>query len=373
MAVIGCHNQHLIDNSIKKSIDFHCHGIGQYDFSNIHTINLEDIEGILAQQDRNSILTLYLPRENFTPFLSLMDNYNMGKKKGKFKHILGIALEGPLLASRGGTPAIGVWMPSKKHWEKLAECGEKGLIYVILSPDADFSENRTAQTDKPHNIEWIVETLLGGAVLPAPGHFTRCQPKRSAQLLQSIFDIVAKKACGPIISDHLLNDMPLNFKHAWRTYNEKINRETEIKQLKMDLWNLDTIYQYMGPVPSILIHNARKGLIKICQNFDGEHVDLSIIKTIVKLVGAENMLMMTDSIESKVLAGQILKERDGSCLLYQQEGIVAAGNSTVYTQVKNMLSIGLTEEEIHLITHVTPTKIIEQNLKYAQEKEAVCL
>ena len=117
-------------------------------------------------------------------------------------------------------------------------------------------------------------------------------------------------------------------------------------------------------MPATILRHARKGLVKVCQNFDGEHVDLAIVKRTIELVGAENMLMMTDSIESKRLAGRDLRMHEGSTLLYQDEDIVAAGSQDVNKQVNNMIDVGLTLEQISLITRGSPEYLLKKREDY---------
>ena len=356
--------QRDIDFILSNSIDFHCHGVGPFDFTEIHDIDLEKIEAILAGRKRHSILTLYLPKPSFDIFLELMARFDEGKKKGLYPHITGFGLEGPLLASHGGTPEKGVWMPSEKHWELLSDCGRKGLVYVIFSPDYQLPGSNFVNAQESPSITWITETLLKGGVLPAPGHFTKSDPAASAEQLQIIFDIVSRWGRGPILTDHLYNDMPHNFKHAWRTDEEKLRRDIEVKALNLENWSWDTLTEDLGPVPATILRNARKGLVKVCQNFDGEHVDLAIVKRTIELVGAENMLMMTDSIESKRLAGRDLRMHEGSTLLYQDEDIVAAGSQDVNKQVNNMIDVGLTLEQISLITRGSPEYLLKKREDY---------
>eukprot|EP01126_Amoeba_proteus_P051460 TRINITY_DN6144_c0_g4_i2.p1 TRINITY_DN6144_c0_g4~~TRINITY_DN6144_c0_g4_i2.p1 ORF type:complete len:331 (-),score=13.16 TRINITY_DN6144_c0_g4_i2:542-1534(-) len=313
------------NNVIAESIDFHCHGIGKFDFTEINNLDLQEIEDILAARNQRTILTLYLLKPNFESLLNLMNKFNNGKCKGRFSHLCGFALEGPLLASHGGTPAEGVWMPTRQDWQQIAACGAKGLVYVVLSPDAQLvgSNFKSVPAAYP-SIKWIAETLLDGGVLPAPGHFIKFAPEKSARLLQEIFDVVEAWGHGSTITDHLFNDMPHNFKHAWRTAEERIKRNEELVALNLSSWNLDNLDEKLGIIPAVMIRNAHKGLVKMCQNFDGEHVDLVIVKRIIELIGAENILMMTDSIESKRLAGRDLHMMHNSTLLYQDDGIVAA-------------------------------------------------
>lgn len=356
-------------NSVELSryaIDVHCHGVGRFDFTEIPDIELQEIENILAERHHFSILTLYLPYHNLSDFIDMLNFFHEGKQAGKYQHILGLGLEGPLLASHGGTPHQGVWVPTKEEWRVIASCGKKGLLYVISSPDAKLNnDNKAAHLSSyPDDFNWIVETLIAGGVLPAAGHFAKEDPKSIAQKLQSSYDIIACSAIGVTVTDHLYNDMPHNFKHAWRTPNEKEKRDEELAKLDIESWTLDNLDEKLGPVPATMIRNAKKGVVKIAMNFDGEHVDLAIVKKTVELVGAENMLMMTDSIESKRLAGRDLTMHEGSSLLYQGEDIVAAGSQDVLKQIENMIGIGLTEDQIQLITHDVPSLVIARRQQY---------
>ena len=344
-----------------NSIDVHCHGVGRFDFTEINELRFQEIEDILSQRHHKSILTLYLPQTHFEDFLRMMDIFAEGYHGGKYPHITGIALEGPLLASHGGTPHKGVWLPTKREWIKLSECGSKGLVYIIWSPDADFDREEFEDLDSPAtNVKWLAETMLKGGVLPAPGHFTKVDPEASAQALQQVFDAVEEWGKGPTLTDHLYNDMPHNFIHAWRTKEAKQRREKELKQIDLDSWSLANLDEKVGVVPATMIRNAKRGLVKLALNFDGEHVDLEVVKRTVELVGAENLLMMTDSIESKRLAGRQLYMKDDSSLLYQDEGIVAAGSQNVSKQIRNMLKIGLSKDEISIITEQVPTELLKR-------------
>ncbi len=162
--------------------------------------------------------------------------------------------------------------------------------------------------------------------------------------------------------------MPRNFKHSWRTSEEKASRDIEITTLNLDSWDLNTLEERVGIVPAVMIKNAQKGIVKICQNFDGEHVDLAVVKKTVELVGADNMLMMTDSIESKRLAGRDLHIYEGSTLLYQDDDIVAAGSQGVRHQIQNMFSIGLNQDQIEMITSIVPNNLIKQHNNYINER-----
>lgn len=347
----------------KNAIDFHCHGVGQYDFTDIESFNLDDIEAILAQRDHHSILTVYLPKKNAEHFFDFMQIYAEAQKQHKYPHISGIAIEGPLLSSRGGTPKSTLWAPTKEEWQRFADCGKQGLIYIVFSPDAPIFDSKTHNTamDQPAtDLTWVVNTLMSGGVLPSPGHFSKNAPEESVKALEVIFN--AAQAHGlTAVTDHFLNDMPHNFNHAWRNADERSHRQQDLAQIKPEQWSLDNLEEKLGPVPACLIRHARKGTVKLCQNFDGEHVDLELIRYLLPLIGPENLIMMTDSIESRVLAGRELSTREDSTLLYEEEGIVAAGTQGVAHQIRNMLSLGLSDQEIKTIIHSNASFIINQH------------
>ncbi len=348
-------------------IDFHCHGVDSFDFTDIHSINLIDIEKYLSVKQQRSILTLYLPKFRFEDFINFIDEFHQSKKRGNYSHILGVGLEGPLLASHGGTPDVGVWAPERMHWEQLAKCGKKGLIYIILSPDAYINESNFSNVPNNNSLpsmSWIVETLLEGGVLPSPGHFTKNNPNASAKKLKEMLQIVKDWGHCPILTDHFLNDMPHNFKHAWRTKKEKHQRLLDINEININAWNQSNIEEKLGIIPAMIVEHALQGTLKVCQNFDGEHVDLLIVKKLVELIQAQNIILMTDSIESRFLAGRKLHQEEGSTLLYQDNGIVAVGSCQLNTQIENMFQVGLLSEQIKLITNIVPSELLNKRNEY---------
>ena len=45
----------MIEQLAQNSIDFHCHGIGKFDFTEIHELNLQEIENTLAERKQRTI------------------------------------------------------------------------------------------------------------------------------------------------------------------------------------------------------------------------------------------------------------------------------------------------------------------------------
>lgn len=350
-----------LQSLVTSALDVHCHGVGRFDFTEINGIKFREIEEVLACKSHSSVLTLYLPEENFQQFLQLMEIFAEGKSIGLYPHIRGIALEGPLLASHGGTPRKTVWHPSKTQWQQLAHCGKLGLLYVIWSPDSPLLSHGG------NDIQWITETLLKGGVLSAAGHFLKNNPSASAHALQLSYDVFQYWGVTTI-TDHLYNDMPLNFIHAWRTKKAKATRKTDLDNMALESWNGDNFAEKLGPVPAVMLENAMRGNVKIAINCDGEHVDLQVLKRTFEIFGVENFLMMTDCIESKRLAGRELTMKPDSTLLYQSEGIVAAGSQGVIRQIRNLASISLSYEEIQLICGKNSRNLFDQHDDFHRTK-----
>lgn len=338
-------------------IDFHNHGVGNFDFANIGSVLLDEVEKNLMHEKVRAVLCMFVEKNQFENFIRMVSAYSEGKTAGRYKFIVGIGIEGPALSSLGGTPLKDEWPVTKKEWKKIAELGEKGLQYVVFSPDWDFSGSGK-ENDVPESMDWLVNTLLDGGVRPAPGHFSRKSAVASEQALDKLFQIVSKRSCGPIVTDHLFNDMHLNFKHAWRTQKEKAHREHDLFEMGLNKWNLSNIKEKMGPIPAKIIYAALDGLCKICINFDGDHVDYDVIKKTIEIGDAKNFMLMTDSCQSQILAGVQLNRHKDNSLLYQSQGVVACGTQGALQQMCNMHIAGFSDEDIKSITVLTPSKML---------------
>ena len=330
--------------------DFHCHGIGNFDFTHPSDIVLEQIQSSLYTENVNSIITIYLLRNNIEDFEDFVAVYYDGKLSGKYPNIVGIALEGPFLSSIGGTPRRGCWTPTINEWLRLFKLGHSGLIYIVISPDAEIP----AETDYPPNMIWIIDNMLNNGVIPALGHFQKDNPAASAEKTRLILEHVKNNYDIPIVTDHLFNDMPLNFKKAWRTFDELQNRTNELQEILDANWTFNNMYETLGDVPATIIEYARQGVVKVCVNFDGNHVDIEICKKAIDLIGSENLLLMTDRIQSKVLGGQYLIEKFNNTLLYQSDGIVAGGSQSVMRLLANMMQCHIASSDIYNIAFKNP-------------------
>ena len=333
-------------------VEVHCHGFGPVDFSDLSALDLDRLEAACVAEGVCVIPTLYLHHDSLDAFEAMLDSYAARRADGELRRIVGIALEGPLLASHGGTPRATVWLPTWREWERLAACGRKGLVYTVMSPDA-FAKGSGLQggidAGSPR-FEDFVPLLASSGVRPALGHFARTDPSRSAAFVERIIDLAWQSDWNgpglPVVTDHLFNDMPLAIRHAFRTSRARADRDETIASYRLREWTLDRADQILGPVPAAIMRNAAAGRIAACINFDGEHVDPDIAKRAIELMGTENTMIMTDRCDSARLGRQQLHHESENTLWYQQDGVVAAGSQPLSRQVNNAREHGFRDDQI---------------------------
>jgi len=296
-----------------------------------------------------------LPKKELNNFVALVENYHSARTLNQLQNIVGLALEGPTLSLVGGTPEAGCWNPTKAEWITIAKLGSKGLIYCVVSPD--YSTN--AGPEYPTSIFWITKTLMDHGVMPALGHILKDNPAEAARQINVMLDGLEANQNIPVITDHMFNDMPLNFKHTWRTASEQESRRQQLAAILAEEWNYETIDNCLGPVPAELVRQAWKGKLKICLNFDGDHVDIEICKKAINLIGAENILLMTDRIAGKNFGGRKLIQHPDNSLLYQDKGIVAGGTQSLISQLGKMIRSQISSKDIYQITYANPNNLIE--------------
>lgn len=333
-------------------VEVHCHGFGEVDFSEFSRLDLVLLDRRSAEEKVVCVPTLYLHRHALDEFEWFMKRYAGLRAEGKLPHIPGIALEGPLLSSHGGTPAATVWAPTRHEWERLARLGDLGLVYTVMSPDAFTAGSGLHDNlDERHpRLDWIVPLLLSHGVRPALGHFTRDDPSGSAELVREIVDIAwASEWAGSgarVITDHLFNDMPLTIRHAFRTTAARARRESTLASYDLPHWSLADMDEIAGPVPGAIMNEAAAGRIAACINFDGEHVDLAIASRAATLMGHDNTMLMTDRCDSARIGGQVLHQTDDNGLWYQDGGIVAAGSQPLARQTRNAQGQGVADSPL---------------------------
>ncbi len=333
-------------------VEVHIHGIGDIDFSaDCRSLNMERLQNLFEQEGVMGIPTVFLDYALLQDFSDLLKRFSEQKSEGRLQNILGFALEGPLLLSQGGTPEEGSWKPSMREWQTIAECGEYGLRYVVISPDLDDTEELKA----------IISLLLSHGVKPAIGHCRQDASDASVRGIEVMVEQAKLLGFQPgneaILTDHLFNDMPRLFKHAWRTLDERRMRSRELIAQHLGEWSFDRLDEQVGPVPATLMRYAREGMIALFLNFDGEHVDTQVAKRAYELVGAEHIMAMTDRVEQERLGRRSLTKGPVGTLWYQEEGVVAAGSSNIDDQIRNMRSCGIPEQDIWKMCSLTAGRV----------------
>lgn len=343
-------------------VDLHCHGIGEYDFSDMRGEDLPLINRLARAEGVSCVPTLYLRPDRFDHFLRLVRDYAALAKAGEVPQLLGFGLEGPLLGSSGGTPKEGRWWPTREQWQALCRSGELGLRYIVLAPDSLASEASGAGDKAGPSMEWILSTLVEAGIKPAFGHFRGDSPSTTARAIEAALDIVERVLGRPtpsaIITDHLFNDMPRAFRHAWRTPGARQHREAELERFRRSPPSWGDVDVRYGEVPAALLRAARDGRLLPCLNFDGDHVDLEFCRQVVELLGPDRVIGITDRVERHQLLGNALKPSAENSLLYQDEGLVAAGTQGIDRQMQNMRKIGLDEAQLWKIFGFTPARAL---------------
>ena len=344
-------------------VEFHCHGVGTYDFSNFDHVSLDKVNAIAASEGIYCVISLFLPQGKFDRFPEFVAEYAEGRERGELDHLLGIALEGPLLGSVGGTPQKGSWLPTEKQWLQLAALGPLGLRYIVLSPDALLPSSPLSRlvTKEHPDIDWIVDALVDVQILPAVGHFQKAAPRESGACVERVLDSVYAGREGQrhlVLTDHLFNDMPRNIKHAWRGSRASETREAELQELRLEEWTLENADQMLGEVPAVLMRAAHEGRLAICMNFDGEHVDLEICRRVVELVKPQNVIAMTDRVDADRLGGDRLIRPHDSSLWYQDDGVVAAGSTAIDRQIEHIRSLGFSEADLWQLAAFTACGVL---------------
>jgi phosphoheptose isomerase/N-acetylglucosamine-6-phosphate deacetylase len=338
---------------------FHTHGIGSVDFSSMAPRDLEEVERLARARGVRILPTVFLRRSHLAGLRDVMQEHCDGRARGRYEHVLGFGMEGPLLGLLGGVPPAGCWTPTPDEWAQLAEFGELGLRYVVMAPDGARLED---EIEPGTSFRDVVDAFYTHGVKLALGHFRHDDPAESARRTERLIDYVQQRY-GPspelLITDHLFNDMPRAFTHAWRTPEQRRNRRRELDAFLAHAWTEESLERLLGPVPAVLLKAAAADRLRPTLNFDGDHVDLAICQRTVEFLGPERLIAITDDTERLEMAGESLHRREWSSLLFRDDGKVAAGSSGIAVQLRNIRSLGLTAEDaVNLVARV-PQAVLE--------------
>ncbi|MFI1536191.1 hypothetical protein [Streptomyces anandii] len=338
---------------------YHFHGLGGFDFSAMAPDDLKNVQDLAAQRDLEILPTVYLRREALPRLRDTVQAFSELSAAGDVPNIAGFAIEGPLLGPDGGIPRRGKWYPTAEEWTQLTALGPMGLKYVVMAPDA-------ADLDESVGDGLSFAELLGrfydNGVRIGVGHYHRDNPHRSARRLEEVLDHLHQHyESSPflVLTDHLYNDMPRNFVHAWRSAAALERRPDELASVMAPRWTRDTLTDLLGPVPAAMLNAALDDRLMPCLNFDGRHVDLALCRRTVDYLGTDRLIALTDHIEVDTMAGEPLTQDAHSGLRLRDDGAVAAGSSDYPTQRANMLSIGLDDDQVQQLFYRNPKAAIE--------------
>lgn len=339
---------------------FHTHGIDNIDFSAVEQLDLNAVSQAAWRQNVDLTLTVFLRRDRIDALGSVLHDLKRLHEEDQCLNLVGFAVEGPMLGTSGGVPPAGCWTPTWPEWERIARTGPLGLRYIVIGPDAVDLDGSVCPG---HTFQDLIDLFYTNGTKLALGHFQHTDPATSARRTREVIDYV-NLAYGPsphiLTTDHLFNDMPRAFKHAWRTPSEKANRDQEVAALTGPSWRYDDLWDLLGPVPATIMRAGVDGKLIPVLNFDGEHVDLSICEKTVEFLGADRMIAISDDTLAAHMAGQTLITHPWSSLRFREDGRVAAGSTGMDGQMANMRRLGLKEEQIIAMCCENPRLVIDE-------------
>ena len=338
---------------MKEAVLFHTHGIDGFDFSDIGASDLTRINEIAAESHTHLCATVYLTQAHFAAFGDLMRTFAELKSAGALPCFIGFAIEGPVLGPKGGTPTGSVWRPTGTQWLEMVGWFSLGLKYVVIAPDVLSLDE---EVDSGLTFGDLLTLIYDSGGRVALGHFGAHSADQSVTRLHEVLaHIEGSYEPGPylVLTDHLFNDMPRAFRHAFRSPSDREQRQAELERLLVR-WTPSALPSLLGPLPAALLAAAVEQRLTPSLNFDGGHVDLEICRRVVDYLGEERIIAITDHTEVCSLAGEELSKDHFTGLLYRSDGVLAASSVTQEQQRENMRSIGLSESAINLAFSETP-------------------
>ncbi len=339
-----------------QAVLFHTHGLGRFDFSDLNEIDLVAINEIARRRDVLLCPTIFLTECKLDHFETLLCAY--AQQAQSLERIVGWAIEGPMLGSKGGTPVGAIWRPTAEQWRQMARWFDLGLKYMVMAPDIFMLGDDIGRDMRFADLITLIYASGGRIAL---GHFEGQSAVESARRLEAVLGHIEeqfKPSPYLVLTDHLFNDMPRAFKHAFRTSAEMAERRAELARHEDHGWRAATLDDLLGHVPAALLRAARAKRLTPSLNFDGGHVDLEICRQVVAFLGAKRLIAITDHTELLSLGGEVLRLDAHTRLLYRSDSVLAASFVTHEEQRVHMRSIGMSEEAIFAVQHDVPLEAL---------------
>ncbi|MER5769754.1 amidohydrolase family protein [Streptomyces sp. NPDC001985] len=334
----------------------HTHGMEDLDYSSMEPDDLVALNDHATARGTDVVPGIFLARNYIGTWEKVVRRY--ADLRDELPALAGFSVEGPLLGNLGGVPPRGIWSPNADEWERIADLGRYGLAYIVMAPDGGDLDDRI---EGGVTYRDVIDLFYSRGVRLALGHFRHSDPQLSADRTAAAIDYVSRRF-GPspsaLLTDHLFNDMPRNFRHVWRTREERAQRASQLAEFLADDWASADLSALLGPVPATLVQAAHDGKLLPFLNFDGDHVDLEICRRTLDFLGSEKIIGITDDTERPFLAGEELHQRSGNGLWYRSDGIVAAGTGSFSRQCENLALIGRGPQDIELLFGTNPRRAI---------------
>ncbi|MEQ1864873.1 MAG: hypothetical protein ABL996_09490 [Micropepsaceae bacterium] len=339
---------------MNETVLFHTHGLGPFDFSSLIGAQLNALDDLAASRSAYLCPTIYLMPEKVAPTRTLLAEFAAVRAAGGLQRTLGFSIEGPVLGARGGIPTGSVWNPTAEKWREIASWFHLGLKYIVVSPDLLGLDE---ELERGFTFSDLLTLIYDAGGRVALGHFAGISPTESAIRVVRLLDYLESRyEPSPylILTDHLFNDMPRNFRHAFRSPAELAARDAELAKVLNRAWVATDLSNLLGPVPSTLLAAAKAGRLTPSLNFDGGHVDLAICKRVIEYLTPSRIIAITDHTEIDVLAGESLTKHADIDLYFRGDGVLAASSANHERQRQNMIRIGLDETAIADMFYRTP-------------------
>lgn len=286
-------------------IDIHTHGCNGCDFCDGKISSLETISNYLAHNGITSFLgtSMSLSEEKLHSIFKIAKDFISENKKGAYMH--GINMEGPFFneLKKGAQSGDNLKNPVIEMFHRLNESSGNNIRVCCLSPELDGSDQ-------------FISTLKDSTVI--------------------------------------------SLAHTTADY------DISMKAIDLGASNITHLYNAMAPFthrsPGLVgaAFDSNVSCELIC---DGIHVHPAVIRSTFKTVGAERIILVSDSMCAcglsdgiYELGGQKVIVKDSTATL--ENGTIAGSTTNLMSCVKNCVDFGIPLEDALKAASINPAKLI---------------
>lgn len=216
-------------------------------------------------------------------------------------HLIGRAIEGPLLLKPGGTPREAAWQPTPVELDRILSTRPSYVVCPVLSKD-------------------LIQRFAHHRVNLCFGHLSNTAADAD-RLTESC--LYARSLGLAVLADHFMNDMAIPESFAYHQRRAPRHGDVALSADKLRQSSLHSCEGLLGPVPARLLQLAQTRYILPMINVDGLHVDYHVVSAILSLVPANHFLPMTDYLRHGQLGPVTNRYENG--LYWNDAGQVAGG------------------------------------------------